>query len=109
MRKIKEVLRLKFEVGLSARQIAVSLQVGRATIGDYLNRFAASGLTWPFAASDAQLQQCLYSCRGRHCPHKNPGQVGQPHGKTTASANGRGCRYLRDLQARLDVAQHRRL
>ncbi|VVN71699.1 hypothetical protein PS710_00471 [Pseudomonas fluorescens] len=46
MRKIKEVLRLKFEVGLSARQIAVSLQVGRATIGDYLNRFAASALTW---------------------------------------------------------------
>lgn len=60
MRKFKEVLCLKFEVGLSARQIAVSLQVGRATIGDYLNRFAASGLTWPFAASDTQLQQYLY-------------------------------------------------
>ena len=60
MRKIKEVLRLKFEVGLSARQIAVSLQVGRATIGEYLNRFAASGLTWPCAASEAQLQQRLF-------------------------------------------------
>ena len=30
MRKIREVLRLKFEVGLSARQVAISLQVGRA-------------------------------------------------------------------------------
>lgn len=45
MRKIREVLRLKFEVGLSARQVAVSLQVGRACVGEYLNRFAASGLT----------------------------------------------------------------
>lgn len=27
MRKIREVLRLKFEVGLSARQVAVSLQL----------------------------------------------------------------------------------
>jgi DNA-binding transcriptional regulator LsrR (DeoR family) len=42
MRKIREVLRLKFEVGLSARQISTSLHVGRATVSDYLNRFAAS-------------------------------------------------------------------
>lgn len=28
MRKIREVLRLKFEVGLYARQVAISLQVG---------------------------------------------------------------------------------
>ena len=45
MRKIREVLRLKFEVGLSARQVAANLQVGRANVGEYLNRFAASGLT----------------------------------------------------------------
>ena len=60
MRKIREVLRLKFEVGLSARQIAVSLQVGRATIGDYLNRFAACGLTWPSALTDAELERQLF-------------------------------------------------
>ena len=58
MRKIREVLRLKFEVGLSARQISTSVQVGRATVGDYLNRFAASGLTWPSAPTDAELQRC---------------------------------------------------
>ncbi|WP_025127166.1 IS21 family transposase [Pseudomonas sp. PH1b] len=60
MRKIREMLRLKFEVGLSARQIAVSLQVWRATIGDYLNRFAASGLIWPCTSTDAELQRCLF-------------------------------------------------
>ena len=60
MRKIREVLRLKFEVGLSARQIAVSVQVGRVTVGDYLNRFAASGLSWPCSLSDAELEQQLF-------------------------------------------------
>ena len=67
MRKIREVLRLKFEVGLSARQIAVSLQVGRATVGDYLNRFAASGLTWPSALTDAEL------CSGQLIPDTSIG------------------------------------
>lgn len=67
MRKIREVLRLKFEVGLSARQIAVSVQVGRVTAGDYLNRFAASGLSWPCLMADAELE---HSCsrRPRWCP-----------------------------------------
>jgi transposase len=60
MRKIREVLRLKFEVGLSARQIAVSLQVSRASVGDYLNRFAASGLIWPSALIDTELQRRLF-------------------------------------------------
>ena len=60
MRKIREVLRLKFEVGLSARQVAISLQVGRASVGEYLNRFAASGLTWPSALTDAELQRHLF-------------------------------------------------
>ena len=60
MRKIREVLRLKFEVGLSARQIAVSVQIGRVTVGDYLNRFAASGLSWPCSLSDTELEQQLF-------------------------------------------------
>ena len=60
MRKIREVLRLKFEVGLSARQVAISLQVGRASVGEYHNRFAASGLTWPSALTDAELQRHLF-------------------------------------------------
>ncbi|PIH91002.1 IS21 family transposase, partial [Pseudomonas syringae pv. actinidiae] len=60
MRKIREVLRLKFEVGLSARQVAASLQVGRASVGEYLNRFAASGLTWPSVLTDSELQRHLF-------------------------------------------------
>ena len=59
MRKIREVLRLKFQVGLFARQIAVSHQVTRASAGDYLNRFAASGMIWPSALTDTELQRHL--------------------------------------------------
>lgn len=70
MRKIREVLRLKFEVGLSARQIAVSVQIGRVTVGDYLNRFAASGLAWPCSLSDSELEQQLFPPPLR-CPASN--------------------------------------
>lgn len=44
MRKIREVLRLKFDAGLSVRKIAKSLSIGHSSAGDYLCRFAASGL-----------------------------------------------------------------
>ncbi len=46
MHKIKTVLRLA-GLGLSQRQIAVSCQVGQATVSDYLRMAAAAGLTWP--------------------------------------------------------------
>lgn len=54
------MLRLNVEVGLSPPQIAVSLQMGRVTIGDYLNRFAACGLKWPSALTDAELERQLF-------------------------------------------------
>lgn len=61
MRKIREILRLKFETKLSARQIARSTQVARSTIGEYERRFIASGLTWPLSQiSDAELEQRLF-------------------------------------------------
>ena len=62
MRKIREVLRLKFELDLSERQISKSTQVSRSTISDYLRRFAVSGLSWPLSDSvDAQaLEAALY-------------------------------------------------
>lgn len=48
MRKIKEVLRLKFELGFANRQIARSCKVSHSTVADYLQRAEAAGLnTWP--------------------------------------------------------------
>lgn len=62
VRKIKEVLRLKFDRGLSRHQIAQSCQVSRSTVTEYLDRFAKAGLVWPLdnALSDEGLEQKLF-------------------------------------------------
>ena len=62
MRMIREVLRLKFNCGLSDRQIAKGSGIPRTTVGDYVRRFNASGLVWPLSAAlgDTHLESCLF-------------------------------------------------
>lgn len=62
MTNIKEVLRLKFECGLSTRKIAACTKVGRSTISEILTRFEQSDLDWPLPGnySDTELTQALY-------------------------------------------------
>lgn len=55
MRKIKEILRLRYEVGLSYRAICKASSIGYGTIVDYLSRAKAAGLTWPI---DDGLSEC---------------------------------------------------
>ena len=47
VRKIKEVLRLKFEVGLGLRAIARSCSISLGTAHEYLQRVEAAKITWP--------------------------------------------------------------
>jgi transposase len=63
MRKIKEILRLKYEVGLSARQIARSCSVSRSTVSEYLSRASAAGLSWPLeeGMDEARLERVLFA------------------------------------------------
>lgn len=62
MRMIREVLRLRFEAGLSARQIAASLKLARSTVGEYERRLAAAGLSWPLpeGLSEGELERRLF-------------------------------------------------
>jgi transposase len=62
MRKVSDVLRLKFEAGLSNRQIARSLLIARPTVAEYLRRFEAAELHWPEAAKldEAVLEGKLF-------------------------------------------------
>jgi transposase len=62
MRKIKEVLRLRYEKGLTARQIAKSLDISRSTIRDYLERAKQAGLGWPlpWELDEASLEHQLF-------------------------------------------------
>ena len=46
MRKIREVLRLRFAAGLSARRIALSIDVARSTVSEVLQRASDRGLGW---------------------------------------------------------------
>ena len=63
MRKVREVLRLKFEGGQTNRRIARSCHISRPTVADYLLRFEAAGLEWPAAAAldDATLEHKLFA------------------------------------------------
>lgn len=58
MRKIRDVLRLSAE-GLSTRQIAASLAIGRTTLRDYLECADELGLNWPLppSLSDTGLER----------------------------------------------------
>ena len=62
MRRVAEVLRLKFQRGLSNRQIAQSLSIARPTVAEYLRRFEVAGLEWPAAAAldEATLEGKLF-------------------------------------------------
>jgi hypothetical protein len=47
MRKTKELLRIRFELGLGQRQIARSCGMGLGRVHDYLERAAAAGTDPP--------------------------------------------------------------
>jgi transposase len=74
VRKIKEVLRLKYDCNLSDRQIARSCQVSRSTIADYIMKAKAAGLSWPEAVelTDTQLEEKLFPVKRIPASGKRP-------------------------------------
>lgn len=67
MRKIKEVLRLRFGLGLDQSQVARSCSIGQATVHRYLEKAAAAGLSWPLPddLDEDRLQELLFPSGGR--------------------------------------------
>ncbi len=61
MRKIKEVLRLRFGLGLKQSQIARSCSLGQGTVHRYLQKATAAGLSWPLPEDldDRRLEELL--------------------------------------------------
>jgi len=70
MRRVREILRLKFECGASDRAIAVAVAVARSTVQLCLARVAAAGLTWPLPATltDHGLEAVLFAPSGGSQP-----------------------------------------
>ena len=66
MRRVREILRLKYEAGATERAIARSLGIARSTVALTLERAAAAKLSWPLPATltDRVLEAMLYASAG---------------------------------------------
>jgi transposase len=62
MRKIRELLRLRWEHHLPQRVISQSLGLSQGSVSDYLSRARHAGLTWPLPdeMDDARLETLLF-------------------------------------------------
>ena len=63
MRRLRELLRLKYEAGFSHRAIAQACAVGLGTVSEYLARATAAGVVWPLPddLDDAALESRLFA------------------------------------------------
>jgi len=62
VRKIREVLRLKYELGLSDRKIAAAVGSARSTVQECMQRCRQAGMSWPLPAGldEVELHERLY-------------------------------------------------
>lgn len=62
MRKIREILRLKYETELAQRQIGQAVGVARSSVQECLRRARMAGVSWPLPAEldEAALEARLY-------------------------------------------------
>ncbi|WP_156407983.1 sigma factor-like helix-turn-helix DNA-binding protein, partial [Ensifer sp. Root127] len=68
VRDIRTILRLTHEEGLSVREIAERLKIGKSSVSTYLLRAREAGLSWPLpvgADEDAKLERRLFGRAGR--------------------------------------------
>lgn len=75
VRKILEILKLKWQDGLSNRQIAVNCNVSPSTVSDLIQRATHAGLSWPSVQqmTDKALETLLYvDVSTRKPPHVMP-------------------------------------
>ena len=74
MRKLKEILRLKHQAGLTDRQIGRSCSLSHTTVSTYLQRAAQAGVSWPLSEEmeEEQLQALLGDSSGRPSSPSRP-------------------------------------
>ena len=90
MRQVHEVLRLKWEQGLSDRKIAHSLGISRPTVAEYVRRAQAAGLSWPLPApyDEETLERLLFPAVSAQNPRAAPG-AGLGDGPPRTQTQGR--------------------
>lgn len=73
VRKIKEILRMKWVLGLSDRQVSASLNIAHSTVGEYLKRAEQAGLDWEQAQGLGEVD-----LKARLFPPKSLGSKQRP-------------------------------
>ena len=65
MRKIKEVLRLRFELRLGQREIARACSISQGAVHNYLKRAAEAEIAWPTPEGwdEQRVEQALFGER----------------------------------------------
>ena len=78
MRKVREILRLRLGVGLSAARVAKSCKVGKTTVLDYEKRFRQAGLSWPLPADvdDSFLERVVRTRLDEGTPRRDMSDTG---------------------------------
>ena len=72
MRRVREMLRLRLDAGLSLQEVAFRSGLARSTLREMVGRFERSGLAWPLPLdlSDAGLEVRLYGDAGSKRGHR---------------------------------------
>lgn len=70
MRRIREVLRLRFELSRTHREISAATGLSKGAVGEYLRRAREHEVTWELARelSDRELEQRLFAKPGANLP-----------------------------------------
>jgi len=81
MRKVREILRQKWTLGRSHREVARSLGVSAGAVGSAVSRATHAGLSWPQveALSEIELEQRLYGVSVAPTTQKVPPDCGYLH------------------------------
>lgn len=63
MRKVKEILRMRHDLGLTIRQISRACNMSHSTVKDYLNRADRAGIGWPIPEEwdNKELEERLFN------------------------------------------------
>src|SRR5260370_15462776 len=77
MRKLREVLRLRFELKLGYQQIGRSCAIGVSTVHKYLKRAEAAGITWPLPEDwdETRVEAMVFPRREPTIAEKNPARM----------------------------------
>jgi len=72
MRRVREILRYRFDDGLGHKAISYLVGAAPSTVRETLRRAAAAGLAWPLGeeVSDAVLEAALYRAAGTKTGHR---------------------------------------